>query len=79
MARGIKLINDINHTHGTWQGDCIRFTHEPEKLCSMILDVVKDRKHYHEEKIADTDRRAENKEEHLTEEQEETYSHGLKM
>lgn len=52
-ARGIKLINDINHTHGTWEGDRIRFTHEPEILCGMILDVMKNRTHYHEERLAD--------------------------
>ena len=52
-ARGIKLINDINHTHGTWEGDRIRFTHEPEILCGMILDVMKNRTRYHEERLAD--------------------------
>ena len=50
-ARGIKLINGINHTNGTWQGDKIRFTHAPEELSSMISDVMKGRTHFYEDRI----------------------------
>lgn len=50
-ARGIKLINGINHTNGTWQGDKIHFTHAPEELSSMISDVMKGWTHFYEDRI----------------------------
>ena len=50
-AKGIKLINGINHTNGTWQGDKIQFTHAPEELSSMISDVMKGWTHFYEERI----------------------------
>lgn len=50
-ARGIKLINGINHTNGTWQGDKIQFTHVPEELSSMISDVMKGWTHFYEDRI----------------------------
>lgn len=50
-ARGIKLINGINHTNGTWQGDKIQFTHAPEELSSMISDVMKGWTHFYEARI----------------------------
>ena len=50
-ARGIKLINGINHTNGTWQGDKIQFTHAPEALSSMISDVMKGWTHFYEDRI----------------------------
>lgn len=51
LARGIKLINGINHTNGTWQGDKIQFTHAPEELSSMISDVMKGWTHFYEDRI----------------------------
>lgn len=50
-ARGIKLINGINHTNGTWQGDKIQFTHAPEELSRMISDVMKGMAHFYEDRI----------------------------
>lgn len=50
-ARGIKLINGINHTNVTWQGDKIQFTHAPEELSSMISDVMKGWTHFYEDRI----------------------------
>ena len=50
-AMGIKLINGINHTNGTWQGDKIQFTHAPEELSSMISDVMKGWTHFYEDRI----------------------------
>lgn len=50
-AKGIKLINGINHTNGTWQGDKIQFTHAPEELSSMISDVMKGWTHFYEDRI----------------------------
>lgn len=50
-AKGIKLINGINHTNGTWQGDKIQFTHAQEELSSMISDVMKGWTHFYEDRI----------------------------
>ena len=50
-ARGIKLINGINHTNGTWQGDKIQFTHAPEELSSKISDVMKGCTQFYEDRI----------------------------
>lgn len=50
-ARGIKLINGINHTNGTWQGDKIQFTHSPEEISNMISSVMKGEAHFYEDKI----------------------------
>lgn len=50
-ARGIKLINGINHTNGTWQGDKIQFTHSPKEISSMISSVMKGEAHFYEDKI----------------------------
>lgn len=50
-VKGIKLINGINHTNGTWQGDKIQFTHAPEELSSMISDVMKGWTHFYEDRI----------------------------
>lgn len=50
-AKGIKLINGINHTNGTWHGDKIQFTHAPEELSSMISDVMKGWTHFYEDRI----------------------------
>lgn len=50
-ARGIKLINGINHTNGTWQGDKIQFTHSPEEISNMISSVMKGEEHFYEDKI----------------------------
>lgn len=50
-AKGIKLINGINHTNGTCQGDKIQFTHAPEELSSMISDVMKGWTHFYEDRI----------------------------
>ena len=50
-ARGIKLINGINRTNGTWQGDKIQFTHSPEEISNMISSVMKGEEHFYEDKI----------------------------
>ena len=39
-ARGIKLLNSINHTRGTWEGDRIRFDRSPERLAASIVAVM---------------------------------------
>ncbi|HBR01147.1 MAG TPA: hypothetical protein DD738_00875 [Ruminiclostridium sp.] len=40
-ARGIKLLNGINHTKGTWQGDRIRFDSDPAELAEKIVSVMR--------------------------------------
>lgn len=35
--RGIKLINAINHTKGTWQGERVYYHHTPSELAQEIL------------------------------------------
>jgi len=40
-ARGIKLLNGINHTQGTWEHDRIRFDRTPEALAAGIVGVMK--------------------------------------
>ena len=39
-ARGIKLLNGINHTKGTWQYDCLRFDKDPCELADNIVNIM---------------------------------------
>lgn len=39
-AKGIKLLNGINHTRGTWQGSMLRFDKKPEQLSADIVKVI---------------------------------------
>lgn len=39
-AQGIKLLNGINHTHGTWQGNRIRCDKAPSILARDIVRIV---------------------------------------
>lgn len=39
-ARGIKVLNGINGTHGTWQGSKISFERNPEEMASLIYSAV---------------------------------------
>lgn len=39
-ARGIKLLNGINHTRETWRGNRLRYDKSPEELAENIVDVV---------------------------------------
>ncbi len=36
----IKLINDINHTHRTWDKDCIRYDRDQDNMAAMIKGVI---------------------------------------
>lgn len=40
-GRGIKVLNGINHTRGTWEGDKIRFDKNYMELSEDILHVMK--------------------------------------
>lgn len=48
-ARGIKLLNGVNHTHGTWKHDCIRFDQVPKELAAQIADLMKGTEHAQEQ------------------------------
>lgn len=39
-ARGIKLLNGINHTKGSWEHDCLRFDKEPTELAFNIVQIM---------------------------------------
>ena len=39
-AKGIKLLNGINHTKGTWQSDRLRFDKTPDELAADIVAIM---------------------------------------
>lgn len=39
-AKGIKLLNGINHTNESWQGNMLRYDKEPEELARNIIDIM---------------------------------------
>ena len=49
-ARGIKLLNDINHTKGSWMHDRINYNRNADDLAAAITDVVCNDKHIFDEK-----------------------------
>lgn len=40
FGRGVKLLNGINHTKGTWQNDCIHSRRPPNELVAAIVGIV---------------------------------------
>ncbi len=40
-AKGIKLLNGINHTKGTWLKNRIRLNRKPQELANIIVSVMK--------------------------------------
>lgn len=50
-ARGIKLLNGINHTRGTWPHDRLRHDREAPTLASCILSIMRDERQIFDEKI----------------------------
>lgn len=48
-ARGIKLLNGINHTRGTWQADRIRYDRSPRELSSGIIGAMQGVAHVQDE------------------------------
>lgn len=40
-ARGIKLLNGINHTNGTWEHDRISFDKPADEIAQNVYDVMK--------------------------------------
>lgn len=49
-ARGIKLLNGINHTKGTWKHDRISLDRGAEGITKAINDIVKENQHIYDEK-----------------------------
>lgn len=39
-AREIKLLNGINNSHGTWQGDTVSFEKTAVEIARSITDIV---------------------------------------
>lgn len=39
-GRGIKLLNGINHTRGSWSGERIDFDHPPAELVNALLEIA---------------------------------------
>lgn len=50
-ARGIKLLNGINHTRGSWQHDRIRYDRESVDLADSIVSLMKDERRVFDEKV----------------------------
>lgn len=40
-AKGIKLINGINHTHGTWKGTMMHYETDPHELSNQLIATIK--------------------------------------
>lgn len=43
-AKGIKLLNGINHTRGSWSFDRVSYKREPENMAEAITGVMKGQK-----------------------------------
>jgi 5'(3')-deoxyribonucleotidase len=50
-ARGIKLLNAINHTRGSWTHDRIRYDRDPTSLAAGIVSIMKDGQEIYDNKI----------------------------
>lgn len=51
-ARGIKLLNAINHTRGSWEHDRIRYDREPSALSEAIVSVMREEQRIFDDKIS---------------------------
>jgi 5'(3')-deoxyribonucleotidase len=40
-AKGIKLLNGINHTRGSWSNDRIRYDKSPSEIANNIVNIMK--------------------------------------
>lgn len=50
-ARGIKLLNAINHTRGSWAHDRIRYDRSPEDLSKGIVSIMRNEARIFDDKI----------------------------
>lgn len=49
-AKGIKLLNGINHTKGTWKHDCLRYDKPADELANNIVNIIKGKEEIRDEK-----------------------------
>lgn len=49
-AKGVKLLNGINHTQGTWEGDRISYAKPPEEIANNVLEIMQGKTKVHDEK-----------------------------
>lgn len=56
-ARGIKLLNAINHTRGSWEHDRIRFDREPSALAEGIVSIMQGKERVFDERIKPMEQR----------------------
>lgn len=61
-ARGIKLLNAINHTRGSWEHDRIRYDRTPEELAQGIVDIMHNEKQIFDDKVTKSEREGMNME-----------------
>lgn len=54
-ARGIKLLNAINHTRGSWEHDRIRYDRTPKELAAGIVSIMRGEECIFDEKIQSAD------------------------
>lgn len=50
-AKGIKLLNAINHTRGSWEHDRIRYDRDPSALADGIVAIMQGRERIFDERI----------------------------
>lgn len=50
-ARGIKLLNGINHTRGSWPHDRLRHDRESKTLASCIVSIMRNERQILDEKV----------------------------
>ena len=58
-ARGIKLLNSINHSKGSWEHDRIRYDRDPTDLASGIVGIMRNERQIFDEKVNQTTRKEE--------------------
>lgn len=68
-ARGIKLLNGINHTKGTWQDNRISLMRDPKGFAECLVNIITKG-----EQIRDRPPQQEDKKPPVQENQEEAYS-----
>ena len=49
-GRGIKLLNAINHSRGSWQHDRIRYDREPKDLAEGVVSVIRGNENIYDER-----------------------------
>lgn len=65
-ARGIKLLNAINHTRGSWEHDRIRYDRTPTDLADGIISIMRDERRIFDEKINERERKENMAQERVT-------------